>query len=163
MATETSVETATNMSTVAYEKRIILAMRRVMQEMDMHSKHLSKLYDITVPQVVCLYELFERGAMTLAVLSSRVHLSSSTLVGIMDRLEEKKFITRTRGSADRRSVFIDITEEGRKFVLKSPHLLHNRLHDSLKRLPESEQIIIANSLELLVQLLREDSAPQTSG
>ncbi len=121
--------------------------------MDSHSRNLLKHYDITVAQIICLYEIYEKGAMTISLLSKNVHLSGSTLVGIIDRLEEKKFIKRTRDTEDRRTIFIDITDKGRDFVKSSPHLLHNRLSDKLKNLPESEQVIIANSLELLVDIL----------
>ncbi|MBI2792943.1 MAG: MarR family transcriptional regulator [Gammaproteobacteria bacterium] len=138
-----------------YQKRIILALRSIMQSMDSHSRKLNKLFDITVPQIICLYEIFEKGAMTLSVLSKSIHLTSSTLVGIIDRLEEKKLVTRMRDVVDRRAIFIDITEKGRDFVKNVPQLMHNRLYGSLSSLSESEQIIIANSLELLVHILEE--------
>jgi DNA-binding MarR family transcriptional regulator len=138
-----------------YDKRIIFALRNIMQLMDMHSRRLMKQYDITVPQAVSLYELYEKGAMTLAVLARNVHLSASTMVGIVDRLEEKGFVKRTRNLEDRRAIFIDITAKGRKFVATAPYLLHNRLHESLLELAESEQVIIANALDMLVHMLSE--------
>jgi DNA-binding MarR family transcriptional regulator len=102
---------------------------------------------------MCLDLLCEHGAMTLAVLASHLHISSSTMVGIVDRLEKKQFVTRTRDNVDRRSVFIDVTEEGRNFIISAPHLLHNKLHDSLQKLSEIERIQIANSLDRLILLM----------
>lgn len=138
-----------------YGKRIILGLRRIMKEMDTHSRHLMKHYDITVAQLICLYEIYEKGVLTLSVLSKNVHLSTSTLVGIIDRLEEKGLLKRTRDTQDRRTIFIDITEKGKGFVTTSPHLLHNRLDEKLATLSESEQIIIANSLDILVCMLQD--------
>jgi len=138
-----------------YTKLVILALRKIMQSLDAHSHQLLKGHDVTVPQVMCLYELFEKGATTVAVLAHNVHLSASTIVGVIDRLEEKKLVTRTRGHIDRRSVFVNITAKGRKFVTDTPNLLHNRLHDSLYKLDEKQQFIIADSLETLVQMLKE--------
>jgi DNA-binding MarR family transcriptional regulator len=139
-----------------YHKRIIFALRSIMQLMDSHSRKLSKMYDITVPQIICLYEIYEKGALTLTVLSKNVHLTSSTLVGVIDRLEEKKLVTRKRDVADRRSIFIDITEKGRDFIKNVPQLMHNRLYNSLQSLSENEKIIVANSLDLLVHILEKD-------
>jgi DNA-binding MarR family transcriptional regulator len=150
----TIVTTENTNSPLSYSKRIILALRKIMQHMDHHSRNLDKEYGITIPQLVCLYEIFERGVMTLSVLSKSVHLSSSTLVGIIDRLEEKKLVKRTRDTEDRRIIFIEITEKGREFVIKTPHLLHNRLDEHFKSLQEDEQIIIANSLDILVDILK---------
>ena len=134
-------------------KRIIVALRKIMQSMDTHSRKLLKEYEITIPQVMCLYELFENSNVTLATLANNIHLTSSTLVGIVDRLEEKELVTRTRSNEDRRAVYIEITEKGKKFVSSTPHLLHNRLQQSIASLGNGEQLAIAQSLELLVQLL----------
>ena len=136
-------------------KKIILALRKIMQHMDFHSRRLNKCYGLTVPQIICLYEIFEKGVMTISVLSKSVHLSMSTLVGVIDRLEEKGFVKRTRDIKDRRITFIDITEKGREFVCVSPYLLHNRLNDNLQRLTEMEQINLADSVDLLVNILHD--------
>jgi DNA-binding MarR family transcriptional regulator len=149
------IEIAPDDKLLNYQKRIILALRSIMQSMDSHSRKLNKLFDITVPQIICLYEIFEKGAMTISVLSKSIHLTPSTLVGIIDRLEEKKLVTRMRDVVDRRAIFIDITDKGRDFVKNVPQLMHNQLYGSLSSLLESEQIIIANSLELLVHILEE--------
>lgn len=136
-----------------YARRIVFALRKIMQQMDNHSRNLDKKHGITVPQLVCLYEIYEKGVMTLSVLSKLVHLSSSTLVGVIDRLEEKGLVSRSRDTEDRRVIFIEITDKGRQFVSTSPHLLHNQLDEQFKKISEAEQILIANSLDLLVEML----------
>jgi DNA-binding MarR family transcriptional regulator len=140
-----------------YEKRIIRALRQLTQELDAHSRHLLTGYDITMPQILCLDELSEKGAMTVSVLANAIHLSPSTTVGIIDRLEKKGFVKRTRDVVDRRLVFIEITDQGREFILKTPHLLHNKLHGNLRTLIEREKIQIANSLDLLLLLMSKKS------
>jgi DNA-binding MarR family transcriptional regulator len=136
-------------------KSIIIALRKVMQQMDYHSRRLNKCYGLTVPQIVCLYEIYENGKLTISTLSKRIYLSMSTIVGVIDRLEEKQFVNRTRDVKDRRIIYIDITEKGREFVSASPYLLHNRLNDNLQVLSVEEQIALANSISLLVDLLRD--------
>ena len=136
-------------------KRIILSLRKIMQQMDYHSRRLNKCYGLTVPQIVCLYEIYEHGIMTISTLSKKIYLSMSTLVGVIDRLEEKQFVNRTRDIKDRRIIYIDITEKGRDFVTASPYLLHNRLNENLQILSEDEQIALANSINLLVNLLQD--------
>jgi len=79
----------------------------------------------------------------------------STIVGVIDRLEEKQFVNRTRDIQDRRIIYIDITEKGKEFVSAAPYLLHNRLNDNLQVLTVEEQIALANSINLLVDLLRD--------
>ncbi|KTD35108.1 transcriptional regulator, MarR family [Legionella nautarum] len=136
-------------------KKIILALRKIMQHMDNHSRRLNKCYGLTIPQLICLYEIYEKGVMTLSLLSKSVHLSMSTLVGVIDRLEVKGFVQRMRDIKDRRIIFIDITDKGTEFVCSSPYLLHNRLNDNLQDLSEIEQINLANSVDTLVNVLKE--------
>lgn len=162
MATKTAKNITTSdtqhsmFSSLPYSKRIVFALRKIMQQMDYHSRNLDKKYGITIPQLVCLYEIYEKGVMTLSVLSKHVHLSSSTLVGIVDRLEEKDLVIRTRDTEDRRVTFIEITQKGKMFVSTSPHLLHNQLDEKFKATSEAEQILIANSLDILVEMLSQD-------
>ena len=137
----------------SYEKRIIKALRRLTQYLDTHSRQLLKNQDVTIPQVMCMDMLCEQGAMTVAVLAACLHLSPSTTVGIIDRLEKKKFVSRARDSVDRRSVFVDITQQGRDFIGSAPHLLHNRLNHRLEKLGEGERMQIANALDRLVLLM----------
>lgn len=136
-------------------KKIVLALRKIMQHMDFHSRRLNKSYGLTVPQIICLYEIFENGAMTISSLSKKVYLSMSTLVGVIDRLEEKELVNRVRDKLDRRIIFIDITTKGKEFVNAAPYLLHNRLNENLQALKEEEQIALANSVNLLVSLLKD--------
>ena len=139
-----------------YEKRIVRALRQLTQKLDAHSRQLFTEYDITMPQVICLDELSEKGAMTVNVLASAIHLSPSTAVGIIDRLEKKGFVKRTRSEIDRRSVSVEITDKGREFIITTPHLLHNRLHNNLNTLIEGDKIQIADSLDLLLLLMSKE-------
>ncbi len=142
----------------SYEKRIIRSLRQMTQYLDKHSRQLLKHQDITVPQVMCLNELMEKGALTVAVLAASIHLSPSTMVGIIDRLEKKKLVTRVRSNVDRRAVFIEVTEKGRKFITASPHLLYNKLNETLQRLSEENKIQVANALDLLILQMEKSTS-----
>ena len=100
--------------------------------------------------------------MTATTISRDVFLSPSTVVGILDRLEEKGLVRRERMSKDRRVVTVTITEAGRKLAGGAPSPLQNRLTEALTVLPLPEQIAIAKSLERVVNLMEAqniDAAP----
>lgn len=142
--------------------RILRSLRQIIQAVDLHSRHLTAVYSITGPQLVCLLAIAERGPLTLSELAHAIYLRSSTVVGIVDRLEREAFVRRERGKMDRRVVFIDITEQGRKFVEKAPSPIQDQLEDRLQSLPINEQLQIAASLEKVAELMgaeRIDAAP----
>jgi len=146
----------------SHELKILQALRRIIRAVDIHSHKLSSQYNITGPQLGCLLALKEDGPLTSAKLARKVYLSPSTVVGIIDRLEEKKLVTRTRDSKDRRLVHISITGTGEQLVSAAPSLLQDTLSRALVELPEAEQVSITLALEKLVDLMEArhiDAAP----
>jgi DNA-binding MarR family transcriptional regulator len=135
-------------------KNIILSLRKIMQYMDIHSKKLSKLYGLTVPQIICLYEIYEHGPICISEISKNIFLSASTIVGIIDRLEENHFVTRTRKSNDRRIIYLSITEKAKIFLTTSPELLHNKLDQFINDMSSTEQLTLTHSIEGVVNMLK---------
>lgn len=139
-----------------YGLRILRALRRIIRAVDIHSRKLNNEYNITAPQMICLYSLAGQEEMTLSALAREVNLGMSTVNGIVDRLESKKMLTRTRSDKDRRKVILEITEAGLEVVRASPPLLQKRFSEALRSLPELEQATIALSLEQVVKLMGAD-------
>jgi len=145
----------------AYDLRILRALRRITRAVALHSRQLSVCNHITGPQLVCLRTIIDKGPMTATVISREVHVSASTVVGILDRLEDKGLIVRERGRADRRIVFVSATPAGRQVAQDTPSPLQQKLAESLQALPELEQATITLSLERVVDLIEADpTVPQ---
>jgi len=141
----------------AYDLRILRALRRITRAVALHSRQLSACNHITGPQLVCLRTVIEKGPLTATAISREVHVSASTVVGILDRLEDKGLIVRERGRADRRIVFVSATDAGRRLARDTPSPLQQKLAESLKALPELEQATITLSLERVVDLIEADT------
>ena len=149
----------------SHERRILQALRRISRALELHSRELSAEHKITWPQLVCLLAVKEKGPLSTTAIAYEVHLSSSTVVGILDRLEEKGLVQRERGLRDRRLVNAKITEKGRRLAESAPSPLQETLAVALARLPELEQLTIALSLERVGDLMkpRETEADHTDG
>ena len=137
----------------SYELRILQAFRRIIRAVDLHSHKLATRHKITGPQLGCLLALKENGPITSAKLAQKIFLSPSTIVGIIDRLEDKQLIQRNRDSKDRRLIHICITAAGEQLIAAAPSLLQDTLISALAELPEKEQIAITVTLEKLVALM----------
>lgn len=142
--------------------RILRALRRIIQAVDIHSRKLSSQYQITGPQLVTLLCVTENGPMTTSEIGRHVHLSNSTVVGILDRLEAKELVKRERSTKDRRLVHVSATESAMSLVQSAPSPLQDVFAKALDKLPELEQTAIALSLERIVELMEArgiDAAP----
>lgn len=124
-----------------------------MRAVDIHSRKLSAEFKVTGPQLLCLQTLHDDGPLTTSALAKLIHLSTSTIVGILDRMEQKGWVRRERSTGDRRVVLVDLTTTGEEFLAEAPGLLQDRLAQGLHNLPEQEQLVIAQALEKIVQLL----------
>lgn len=140
----------------SYDLRILRSLRRIIRSVDLHSRKLFMQRNITGPQLACLLAVNEHGQLTASSLAREVHLSPSTIVGILDRLEQKALVERHRSSQDRRVVIIKITQAGRGLADAAPSPLQETLANSLRSLPEIEQVSITLSLEKIVALLEAD-------
>ncbi len=137
----------------SFDFRILCSLRRIIRAVDIYSWKLNSKLGLTTPQLLCLKTVVETGEITLSKLTTLVNLSPSTVNGIVDRLEAKNFLIRKRSSGDRRKVFLEVTESGMEVVSRAPSLLQDKLSASLKALSVSEQSIIAESLEHIVELM----------
>jgi DNA-binding MarR family transcriptional regulator len=133
--------------------RILRALRRIIRAVDIHSRKLNTEFRITAPQMICLCSLAEKEFMTLSELAADVNLGISTVNGIVDRLEAKGLLTRTRSSQDRRKVVLKITETGLEIKKRSPSLLQERFTRSYKKLTPLEQATLTLSLEKIVEMM----------
>ena len=140
-----------------YDIRILSALRRITRAIAVHSRQLAAYSNVTAPQLICLNAIVENDPITATEISRKIHVSPSTVVGILDRLEDKGWIRRERGREDRRIVFITATEAGIELVRATPSPIQTKLSDALKDLPEAEQAAITTSLEKIVMLMEVHS------
>jgi DNA-binding MarR family transcriptional regulator len=136
-----------------YDLRILYAIRQIIRRIDMDSRKLAAEHRITGPQLVSLITIAEKGPLTATAIARQVHLSASTMVGILDRLESKGLVERHRDARDRRLVHVHATDAGRALVREAPYPLQYSLQKALRRLSERQQKQTAASLDRLVRLM----------
>ena len=107
--------------------RILNAIRQIIRAVDIDSRKMAVQHHVTGPQLMCLMAVVENGSITSTDVARRVHLDSSTLVGVLDRLEKKGLIRRERSHEDRRQVHLTATETGRKLAAKTPFPMQHAL------------------------------------
>lgn len=133
--------------------QVIMRLRQILQEMSKHSKFILENHKITVPQLICLHEVYEHGPISFGALTKIVYLNNSTITGIIDRLEKREFVRRTRISKDRRQVHVEMTEQGIKFINQAPKPINDQFMDRIISLDEKKIALILWSLEMLIDML----------
>jgi DNA-binding MarR family transcriptional regulator len=136
-----------------HAENILKSLRRIIRAIDLHSRGLSTRFNLTVPQLVCLRQLHLHGPCTPGDLARRVFLSQATVTGILDRMELRALVSRTRGEADRRKVVLTLTKDGKDLAETMPWPLQERFGERLRALPEKEQANIEHVLNQIVHMM----------
>lgn len=134
-------------------KEIIYQIRRLIQARELYTKELNKKYSVTDAQLNCLLALHEHGPLSLSHIGRVIMVKSSTVTGIIDRLEQKGLVIRLRNSADRRVITIQLTAAGKKLADNAPPPIQQKILDGLKTLPHSEIRRIVEGLNMLTHML----------
>jgi len=98
---------------------VIDNLRRISQAISEYSRNAVKVTELTGPQLWALKIIANAAPIRVSELARQMFLRSATIVGILDRLESKGLVTRTRSTVDRRVVDIDLSEMGKSVVAKS--------------------------------------------
>jgi len=95
-------------------KHICFNLGRVMRRVyDYYEQQLSS-FGLTSPQYFVFNALWMGDGISVGQLGERVSLDSSTLTGIIDRMERSGYVERRLNPDDRRSVLVFLTAKARE-------------------------------------------------
>lgn len=134
---------------------ILIKIRKIVRSVDIESKKIEKEYGVSIPQVLCLNFLHDSHnyQSTQGEIRKFLNLNSSTVSGIINRLEKKGYLARLPKSGDKRVVNIVLTSAGDDLLSTIPSLLHEQLSEKLQKLDDSKLKKVEESLDTLVTLL----------
>ena len=105
--------------------------------------------------------LYENGPLSASMIAKHILVKSSTVTGIIDRLELKGLVTRSRNTVDRRVITIELTEAGKALAQAAPPPIQHRIMDGLEKLSRNNIRQIVDGLSLLTNLLDIQELPES--
>ncbi|MEQ8856265.1 MarR family transcriptional regulator [Gimesia sp.] len=141
------------MSPLGLEDQVIVALRRITRAIDLHSRNLMQEIGLTAPQLAALQMIARRQPITVGALAKSIHLSQATLTGILSRLESRQLVSRSRRGADKRTVVVELTDEGQAMLKNAPSLLQDRFRRELLTLQQWEQTQMLATLQRIATMM----------
>jgi len=143
---------------------ILVSIRKIVRSLNLESKSIQKDFGLSITQLLCLNHLEQvpNYQSTHKELMELLSLNSSTVTGIINRLEKKGYIARLPKSGDKRVTFIALTALGLKQLQDTPNVLHDRLAKKLNTLSSDDQKMVKKSLEIIVsamQIIEVEASP----
>jgi len=133
--------------------KTILEIRKLSRFLDKYSKYLNNNYNVTLPQMLSLYELSRHDSMNLTELTRSINLNNSAITGIVDRLEAKGFVTRVKKEGDRRTIYLEITPAGKEYTVLLTKILEDECFFDEKKLGKENADDMLDALQKITNAL----------
>lgn len=104
---------------------------------------------LSMAQLHILYTLQRNGEMPMSRLAEVLNVSLSNATGLIDRIEERGYVERTRVPEDRRIVLIRVTEAGEQMLSEVDALSDELLRSVLGRLDRSKLVGVRQAFAAL--------------
>jgi DNA-binding MarR family transcriptional regulator len=126
------------------------------------TQQAARAHGLTGPQITAV-KLLDGCELSLSELGARMNATSSTVTGLVDRLETANLVRRERSGYDRRVVHLRLTAAGSELAKRAPVPPREMLERALGALGDDDQQTLCTLLERVSERVREDvgRAPTT--
>lgn len=128
---------------------IIADFRATMSQLKCASSEKLLRLGVSMAQLHIMFTLQRADEMTMSHLADVLNVSFSNATGLIDRLEERGFIERSRVPSDRRIVLVRLTPAGETMLGEVDALSADLLRSVLGRLPASQLRAVAHAISAL--------------
>ena len=113
---------------------LCFSMRAVMKKIDRNLSGQLEPYGISIPQLFVLTCLYDENGITLKEIGNRTLIDSSSMIVLVDKLENDKLVERQPDPEDRRAIRVYITDKGKAIaeeLVKIGIRFNSELYDML--------------------------------
>ncbi len=99
----------------------------------------TKAHGVTPVQYAALEEIFKSPGLDQRTLATAIRFDTSTIGGVIDRLQKRGLVTRSASMTDRRVRLLELTSEGEQVLAAMQPAVQSAQHAILAPLPANEQ------------------------
>lgn len=111
--------------------------------------------DVTPSLAQCMQYLYLHGVSPIRRIAAGLSITLPAASQLVDRLVQKDLVTREHNHDDRRLASVELTEEGRSWIVAARTARMDWLRRILVRMPEDRRDALVDSLEEFIRLALE--------
>lgn len=135
---------------------IVQGLRRIVHALERYSREVRRDYGLTAPQLWALATLHRHGPVTTGRLAAALHVHQSSASVLLQRMERRGLVRRSRAREDRRRVRVELTERGAALAREAPQPAQGRLLHALAGMPLARVREIRGAVDDLVKAMEAD-------
>ena len=132
---------------------IVQGLRRIVKPLHTYSQDVRNAYGLTGQQLWALKTLQTSGPMSAGRLAAALAVHQSSVSILIDRLEKRGLVRRSRGAHDHRVVEMELTRRGAALVADAPAAAQGRLLHALEGMPPRQVRSIRHAVDRLLQAM----------
>ncbi len=109
--------------------------------------------NLGIGQLKSLFFISNRGSTSLGKLAAALKVTPTNTTGIVDRLLERKLITRKESPDDRRVLVLRTTTRGEALVNELRQKRKERMTEIFSRLTDEQAEIVAQALKFMIEAM----------
>jgi DNA-binding MarR family transcriptional regulator len=137
-------------------EEILLALRQIIQAIDLYSRKLNKDVGLTGPQLMLMRTLSKSDEITIKQLAKDTQITQATATTILDKLEQRHLVQRQRSQIDKRKVHAHLTETGSALLEKAPQSLQEGFITEFVQLEEWEKSLLLSSVQRIAAMMNAE-------
>jgi DNA-binding MarR family transcriptional regulator len=138
----------------------LIALRRILHTLEGNERAMAKASNLSQAQLLVLHSLRRNGQEMPRDIARALGVGQATISVQIDRLEARGLVRRERRQADRRAVWVILSDAGRALIDQTPDPLHDRFTKRFHQLDPWEQAMLLAATERLSMLFdAENTAP----
>lgn len=95
---------------------LYIALSRASQWVNAHADRDIRNHGLNRTEFGVLELLYHKGTQAIQRIGSKVLMSSGNITYVVDKLEKKELVRRRASTEDRRTIFAEITDQGKRFI-----------------------------------------------
>lgn len=116
---------------------ILKKFRIVIRAAQQHSLWIEKQCGVNGAQLWIMQELYENSNLRVGELAQKLAIHQTTASNLLDVLEKRGYISKTRDAADQRVVRINLTGQGTSLLEQAPKPARGLLPEALRHMDEA--------------------------
>lgn len=137
----------------------LIAVRRVVHALEANARAMARASGLSQAQLLVLLEVAQHGQEMPRDIARALGVGQATISTQIDKLEARGLLRRERRRADRRAIWVILTDKGRALLDEIPDPLHQRFTERFEKLAHWEQTLLLSVAQRLGALFDAEDAP----
>lgn len=132
--------------------------RIVIRAAQRHSAWIEKQCGVSGAQLWVMQELHEHSGLRVGEIANRLAIHQTTASNLLDSLERRGYVVKTRDREDQRVVKLTLSDQGAELLLRAPAPARGLLTEALRKLEVPALLKLNEGLQALLECIDGEDA-----